>query len=267
MYKAIDWRMRVPFKSFSENKIFIAAESENAPESAKKFSMELLLQEMDKAGVEIGVVPYRCGQNQEDISELMEQYPQRFRCLAHVDPYGDLSEIDRYILNGKAAGAIVEPGQTFIKRPVAADDRIMMPIYQKCLDNDILLTITYGGLFADSVDWYKPVYIENIAKEFPQLNIVLTHGGWPYVNEICHVAYQFSNVILSPDWYLMSAHPGHEGYVAVANNMLQDRVIFGSLYPASTLDFAVSEYVNSGLTPVALEKVLYTNAAKLLKII
>jgi len=266
MYKSIDWRMRVPFKSFSENRIFNVASAPNAPESAKQFSMNVLLKEMDEAGVEIGVVPYRYGQNQDDIAELMELYPTRFRCLAHVDPYGDLSEIDKYIVHGKAAGAIVEPGQIFIKKPVAADDRVMLPIYQKCLEQNILLTITYGGLFADSVEWYKPVYIENVAKMFPNLKIVLTHGGWPYVNEICHVAYQFKNVYLSPDWYLMSAHPGHEGYVAAANGMLQDRVIFGSLYPASTLEFAVNEYATSGLKPESLEKVLYTNAARLLNL-
>lgn len=266
MYKIIDWRLRPPFGSFSENKIFIVKDKPNTPLSAKQFSMELLLQEMDEAGVVIGVCPFRLGQDQDDIVRIMEAYPERFRCLAHVDPYGDLSEIDRYIIHGKAAGAIVEPGQIFIKKPIPADDPLMYPIYQKCQDEDILLTITYGGLFAASVALYKAEYIEHVAQLFPKLRMVLTHGGWPYVNEICHVAYQYDNVVLSPDWYLMSKHPGHEGYVAAANGVLQDRIIFGSLYPANKLDYSVEEYINSGVRPEVLPKVLYGNAARMLKL-
>ena len=51
-----------------------------------------------------------------------------------------------------------------------------------------------------------------------------------------------------------------------SNNVLQDRILFGSCYPGFALERAVGEYQKNGLSEEALLKVLYHNAAKLLKL-
>ena len=50
------------------------------------------------------------------------------------------------------------------------------------------------------------------------------------------------------------------------NNVLQDRILFGSCYPGFSLESAINEYMKNGLSEEALPKVLYHNAAKLLKL-
>lgn len=270
-YKIIDWRLRPPFGSFKENKIFgdpTFSAAPTYPESARQFSMDLLFKEMNECGVEIGMVPFRKGQDQGDIGKLLDAYPRRFECMAHIDPYAEnpIKDIDDLIIKGRAKCAIIEPGQYFIKKPVPADDKILYPIYEKCQAENIVLTITFGGLYCEALELYNPIFIDRVAKDFPDLKMVLTHGGWPYTTEICHVAYQRPNVYLSPDCYLTSYHPGYQSYVTAANNILQDKIIFGSVYPGYSLEVVVKNYIQNGIKPEVLPKVFYHNAAKLLGI-
>ncbi|AGA69290.1 putative TIM-barrel fold metal-dependent hydrolase [Desulfitobacterium dichloroeliminans LMG P-21439] len=268
-YKIIDWRLRPPFGSFLKNKIFNDPNFSAAPtypESARQFSMDLLINEMNECGVEIGMVPFRKGQDQGDIGNLLDAYSERFQCMAHIDPYAEnpIKDIDDLIVEGRAKCAIIEPGQYFIKKPVPANDKILYPIYEKCQAENIVLTITFGGLYCEELELYNPIFIDKVAKDFPHLKMVLTHGGWPYTTEICHVAYQRANVYLSPDCYFTALHPGYQSYVTAANNVLQDKFIFGSVYPGYSLAVCIDNFVNIGVKPEILPKIFYHNAAKLL---
>mgnify|MGYP002772378085 CR=1 FL=1 len=268
-YKVIDWRLRPPYGSFKNNKIFNDEKhlkNPAYPPSARQFSMDLLIQEMDAAGVEIGVVPFRAGQDHNDIEKLMTAYPGRFECMAHIDPYAEdpVADIDKWIVHGKAKLAIIEPGQYFIKKAIPADDSLLFPIYEKCQAENIVLTIVHGGLYSDSLELYNPIYIDRVAKRYPDLKIVITHGGWPYTTEICHVAYMRPNVYISPDCYLSKTQPGWESYVTAANNSLKDKIIFGSVYPGRSMQRVINDYIEAGISEEALPKVFYHNAAQLL---
>ena len=72
-------------------------------------TMDDCIKEMDAVGVEIGVVPFRKGMDNRDIAGLMQAYPDRFRVLCHLDPWDGakaLEDIDRYVGDGQAAGAV-----------------------------------------------------------------------------------------------------------------------------------------------------------------
>lgn len=84
------------------------------------------------------------------------------------------------------------------------------------------------------------------------------------MTEICHVAYQRENVYLDIDYYGFTTNPGYQDYVIAANNVLQDKILFGSCYPGFGLDQAMAEYQKNGIKEEVLPKVLYHNAAKLL---
>lgn len=272
--KIIDWRLRPPFGSFGENKIFWDPVFKNTPlypNSAREFSMEMLFDEMEKDGVVLGVVPFRKTQDatqEAEINQMKELYPDKFKYMAHIDPYIDdpVGLIDKLIVNGNADLAIIEPGQYFIKKSIPADDELLYPIYEKCQAENIPLTITFGGLYTNDIGLYNPAIIDRVANDFPNLKMILTHGGWPYVAEICHVAYRHPNLFLSPDCYLTTLHPGYHDYVIAANNILQDQIIFGSVYPGYSIEVTVNEYLKNGLKEEVLDKIFYKNAARVLGI-
>ncbi len=272
MHRAIDWRLRVPYGSFKGCSIFklsedLSATSNQMPESARQFSMDLLLKEMDDAGVQVGVVPIRKENDNDDIGRLLKEYPGRFVGMAHIDPFDGetaLADIDKYALNGPASGIMLEPGQIFLQDSMTPNDPRLYPIYEYCQEKNVLITQCFGGLFGRALKYYNPADLDEVARTFPNLKIVLTHGGFPYTTETCWIAYHRSNVYLSPDFWMFSMNPGHQNYVTAANNFLQDQMIFGTCYPAVSLDWAIDDLIRSGVKESVLDKLLYANAARLL---
>ena len=63
------------------------------------------MQEMDEAGVDMGVVPVRTadGVSNDDVLGLLEDYPGRFIVMAGIDPttgiLNALQDIDKYTVN------------------------------------------------------------------------------------------------------------------------------------------------------------------------
>ena len=88
--RAIDFRLRPPYRSYLNNSVMYDYEAlqkshkmrdigEVSPAAMEK-SMELLIQEMNDAGIVYGVAPVRVptdGDN-DDAVRLMEEYPGRF---------------------------------------------------------------------------------------------------------------------------------------------------------------------------------------------
>lgn len=272
MHRAIDWRLRVPYGSFRGCAIFklsedLSASSNLMPKSAREFSMDLLIREMDAAGVRVGVVPIRKENDNDDIGRLIRDYPGRFAGMAHIDPFeGEkaLADIEKYVVNGPASGIMLEPGQIFLQDSLTPNDPLLYPIYEYCQEKGVVVTQAFGGLFGRALKYYNPADMDEVARAFPNLKIVLTHGGFPYNTETCWIAYHRPNVFLSPDFWMFSMNPGHEHYVTACNNFLQDQMIFGTCYPAVSLDWAIDDLIRSGVKESVLDKLLYANAARLL---
>ena len=77
-------------------------------------------------------------------------------------------------------------------------------MHEKCQREDILVTLVFGGLFGRGLEYYNPADLDKVARDFPDMNLVLTHGGWPYTTETCWIAYHRPKVTLSPDYWMMS---------------------------------------------------------------
>ena len=87
-----------------------------------------------------------------------------------------------------------------------------------------------GGSAGPDLSYTYPVHIDRVAGDFPQLRMAITHGGWPWVHEMLHIAFRRPNVYLSPDQYMCSM-PGMEAWIQAANGFLADRFLYASSYP------------------------------------
>ncbi|MEI3478866.1 MAG: amidohydrolase family protein [Bilophila sp.] len=63
-----------------------------------------------------------------------------------------------------------------------------------------------------------------MARDFPRLKIVVSHGCYPWVGDIIMVVQRNRNVYLELSEYEQS--PFSEGYIQAANTMIGDKVIF-----------------------------------------
>lgn len=271
----IDMRLRPPYKSMLEMPVFdVEATGAFAnmfdhsymPESATKPSMDLLLQEMDEYHVSQGVITLgksKTNQRNEDISELIARYPNRFIGFVGLDAAdinNALEDIDRYIVNGPYLGANLEP----TNQGKLMSDESLFPIYEKLEKIGAPMTILQAAAVI-SINAVSAKHIEVLAKTFPKLKICLAHGIWPGFRDVAGILFSYPNIYVSPDGYLMGL-PGYQDYIQAANTVAPHQILFGSCYPIHAYSKIVPYYQQAGFHPDVLENVMYGNARRFLNL-
>ena len=275
----IDFRVRPPYKSylnfFTEyyrgtfkdfHEGFLRTKFKG---SASTASFDEFIEELDRAGIEKAVIPGRgfIDISNDDLFELADKYPDRFIIFPFVDPLKGqeaLDYIDKYVINGKGKGIAIEPGLSE-EEPERYDERLYA-VYEKLEKNNIPLMITYSVLAYHDYNGDSPREIDSIATAFPNLTIIVAHGGWPWTLENITIAFRRKNVYLVPDVYATRG-PGADDYITAAKSILKDKIIYGSSYPAAPIEETADIVKNEwGLDEETKEKVLYLNAAKILNL-
>jgi|SRR6185369_14493253 len=275
----IDFRLRPPLGGFLKMALYTEVERRNritrihgfepAP-SALTQSIDLLLQEMDAAGITMGVVTGRNSGRygslgNDEVAAIVGRYPGRFIGAAAIDPT-DRKRMTRQIAEAAKAGfrAInIEPGS--YPSPLHVDDRTLYPAYAQCEIEGLPAIIMAGGSAGPDLSYTDPAHLDRVAADFPNLKIVVSHGGWPWVHQILHIAFRRPNIYVSPDQYLANM-PGMDDYVRAADGFLADRFLYASSYPFTPANDYAAWFKTLPIRPESMEKVLYRNAAALLRL-
>ncbi|RYD03711.1 hypothetical protein N752_18355 [Desulforamulus aquiferis] len=101
-----------------------------------------------------------------------------------------------------------------------------------------------------------------MARDFPELKIIISHGGYPWVNEAIFVAQRNKNVYLDISEYELT--PQSEAYIQAANTLISDKLLYASAHPFVDFRESLKIFDNLPLDREVREKVMYKNAAKLL---
>jgi predicted TIM-barrel fold metal-dependent hydrolase len=186
--------------------------------------------------------------------------------IGSVDPIlqgerGAIEEIERATGILGLKGIDIEPG--FGTPPRHPDDPIYWPLYERLQELGVPLFLMTGPTTPDP-RFNDPSGVAVVAAAFPRLQIGVYHGYWPRVQEIIGVAFRHANVHLIPDMYLFQ--PGQETYVKAANSFLADQFLFGSSYPFRPIRQSIDDYAAAGFGENVLEKILYGNAERLLRL-
>jgi predicted TIM-barrel fold metal-dependent hydrolase len=278
MPKIIDLRVRPPIGSFLDLHIYARGAEKSVvhkshPPSASftQRSMKLLLEEMDAAQV-IGVIMGRQGAKKyghvsnDEIAAIVRDNPGRFIPFAGVqlaDPARAVDEVERAIKELGFVGVNLEPG--FDERPVRADDRSLYPIYEKCKELKVPVSISMSVRIGPDLTYADPLAIQHVCTDFPDVKFISSHACWPYVQEIIGVAWVCTNLYVSPDFYMAIEHMPFAGeFVNAANLFLDDRLLFGSAYPVRAIDECISTFNKLPFKSQAIKnRILYDNAAAL----
>lgn len=280
----IDMRLRPPLKSWKNTAQFTEGSGYYPsrmgfprPLSVKTQSVDDLLTEMAEADV-LGVIMGRQAPRplgiipNDEITEVMQQHPRRFVAFAGIDLRdieAGLKEIERTRVLDGYRGVSIEPGASFT--PMHADDRTLYPLYARCQELELPISITISGMLCTMVGndlaYGSPTPVARVAKDFPKLKIVVSHGAWPAVMPMIEVAFMRENVYISPDLYVNGIDmPGAQEYIKAAKSFMPERLLFGTAYPSRPLKESVAAFKQWGLPPDLEQAVLYRNAARLLKL-
>ncbi|MBR8656089.1 amidohydrolase [Achromobacter sp. Marseille-Q0513] len=275
----IDFRLRPPVGGFLNTLMYSAGERRDGftrtvgftpSPAAQQQSMDLLLGEMEAAGVDAGVVVGRLAGvlgsvPNEDVRQIVAAHPGRFIGAASIDPT-DRRQACRTIDQALADGfklINIEPGSYPV--PMHADDRRLYPIYGHCEDVGVPVIMMVGGTAGPDLSYSDPIRTDRVLADFPNLNVVVAHGGWPWVNEILHLGFRRQNLWLSPDMYF-SRMPGWEEYVKAADGFLSDRMLYASSFPFCPVREYKSWFESLPIKQENLRKIMGGNACRLLGI-
>lgn len=237
-------------------------------QSQRTGSLELFVQEMDQAGIELAVVPGRkcLGVDNKELFRLEQLYPGRFRVFPYADPTEGntaLEEIDCWLDQADIRGVSAEP--TFQPRPYTFDDPVAFPLYEKLQRLGLPLFLSYSAKLLPVVDPDTVRQLSEVVHHFPELKLIVGHGGWPWHLEVMALAFNSPNVFIVPDMYGLTGAGGQD-YIRAANTLMKGQMLFGSAYPILNVVDVARYYEESGIKKSVLPGFFYDNAAKLLKL-
>ncbi len=274
MYRKIDFRVRPPYGHYMsaiENDQAHFARLADAfdmtvSESQRTGSLEQFVREMDEAEIEISVVPGRknSGVVGDEMFDLTSLYPGRFIIFPYIDPTDGeeaLKEIDRFRAVWNVPGVSVEP--SFQPKPYKFDDPVAFPMYEKLQKEGLSLFISYSAKLLPIVDPDTVRQLGTVLHHFPDLKIIVGHGGWPWHLEVMAMAFNSPNIYIVPDMYGLTG-AGSQDYVKSANTLMKHQMLFGTGYPILNIVDTARFYETCGIKESVLPDFFYNNAAGLL---
>ena len=110
----------------------------------------------------------------------------------------------------------------------------------------------------------RPITLDNVACDFPELKLVGIHVGIPWTDEMIAMAWKHPNVYIGCDAHSPRYWPA--SFVQYINSYGQNKVMFGTDYPVLDFERTRAEIEALGLKPEVLVKLLRDNARALYKL-
>ena len=123
------------------------------------------------------------------------------------------------------------------------------------------LMLACGGM-GMRLKYSNPIYIDDVAVDFPDMKIILAHPSWPWVDESLSMALHKDNVFIDLSGWSPKYFP--KQLIQYANTLLKDRVLFGSDYPLITPERWMKDFEVAGFRPEVMPGILKDNAVRLL---
>jgi len=249
--------------------------------TARGIDPEAYIAEMDRHGVAMAGIVANVVQNGvggellathvDEVYPLLERYPNRFFGWVGINPLGGMETlryIERAVTQLGFKGVHVYPHWF----GVPINDRIYWPIYAKCCELGVPITLQVGRQSPRSGAKLcaRPSWIEDAAFDFPELTLIGLHIGVPYDHEMTAAVWSFDNVYIIAD-----AHPPRTWSPTIRDFIAQrnwgnqdgsDRVMWGTDWPVQTIGQSLAEVDALGFEDEVKRKLLGENAIRILKL-
>ncbi len=151
------------------------------------------------------------------------------------------------------------------------NDRDVYPLYEVIAEAGLIALFHSGttGIGAGMpggggvrLKYSNPMCVDDVAADFPGLDIILAHPSFPWQDEALAVAVHKPNVYIDLSGWSPKYFP--EILVQYTNTRLKNKMLFGSDFPLITPDRWLSDFEQLPIKDEVRPLVLKQNAAKLL---
>jgi len=180
---------------------------------------------MDRAGVDIAV----CAGDNAGVVDAVQRHGGRILGQYHAAPTNIMHavrEIRRHAREYGFVGVRIEPF-LYDRPPTHAS---YYPVYAACVEEGLAFQTQVGhtGPLYPSYTG-RPLYIDRVALDFPELRIVCGHIGWPWTEEMIAVAWKHRNVYIDTSAHLPKHYP--ERFINFMTKFGKDKVLYASDFP------------------------------------
>jgi uncharacterized protein len=206
------------------------------------------------------------------VAEIQRKYPDVFIGWASVDPHKGrlaVNELERAVKELGLSGLKMHP----ITQAFFPNDEAYYPLWDKARELAIPVLFHTGHTGVGSgapggaglkLKHSRPIYLDDVAADFPDLTIIGAHPSWPWQDEMLSICLHKANVFIdlsgwSPKYFSPSL-------IQYANTLLQDKVLFGSDYPALSPERWLKDFQAQSFRDDVRPKIMLENARRVLKL-
>jgi predicted TIM-barrel fold metal-dependent hydrolase len=110
----------------------------------------------------------------------------------------------------------------------------------------------------------NPMFVDDVAADFPELKIILAHPSFPWQDEALAIAVHKPNVYIDLSGWSPKYFP--ENLIRYANSQLRHKMLFGSDYPLITPDRWLADFEKIPIKDEVRPLILKENAVALLEL-
>jgi uncharacterized protein len=276
--RAIDLHVHLPTEEWLQNSIGPHLEATEAYFRARvsRKSIEEVAEEYESRKI-LGVVldwddhtaTGRGWMGNDWLAGLSAKFPGVLMGFGSVDPHADdaTREIERCFDLGLKGLKFHPTMQQF-----DPGDERFYPLWERCQQRGLICLFHTGtcGIGAGTpggggtkIRYSHPRFLDAVGADFPELNLIAAHFGWPWFLECLAIALHKSNVHIELSGWAPRYLP--QEVVREISRRLNGRTLFGSDYPFISLDRWFQEFGSLGLSEEAQRNILVENASRLLR--
>jgi predicted TIM-barrel fold metal-dependent hydrolase len=198
----------------------------------------------------------------EEINQLVKTHPSRLVGLASYNPFKiteSLKEIEMAVKEYGFKGIYAHT----LGHNIPPNHKSMYPCYAKCVELGIPFSLQVGhSLELLPSDPGRPIYLDEVALDFPNLTIIASHTGWPWCEELIALAWKHLNIYID-----ISAHLPRYLDKSLINYMTtrgQEKTLFGT--NGLGLKLCKDQFMEIPMKDDVRKKILRDNAIRVFKL-
>lgn len=204
------------------------------PTPTSELPIELTIAAMDygnisKSLISAWMAPGKNLISNDEVASFVSKAPDRLVGIGSVDiskPMEAVREIHRCVNELGFKGIRVLPWLC----STPPTDRLFYPVYVACCELNIPFCTQIGHtgpLMPSEVG--RPIYLDQVALDFPELSIVAGHIGYPWTEEAIAISTKHENVYIDTSAYTIKRYPPE--LIRYLKSHGNNKVLFGTNYP------------------------------------
>ena len=199
------------------------------------------------------------------VLNCLERHPTRFWAKLPIDPREGMEALRKMEYYARTNPLVRAIALTPMFYQLPPNDKVYYPVYAKAVELGLPVTINVGipGPRVPG-ECQNPLYLDEVMYFFPELTVVMAHGGEPWETTCVKLMLKWPNLY----YYTSAFAPKHypKAVIYYANTRGADKVFYAGYYPTISLDRLQNEMKDVPFRSHVWPKFLRENAIKVFKL-